>query len=375
MNIREYLLQYRGFGAEPGICHVVVAQDDGPATVLVGAPNENPGTSVTNALEEVSGEISTLILGGERDFRLYQYEPEGLPHRKPTFYRITWTPKAFRMPQWKPVTPESEQPLIPLANVLPEPAHYNVANLRLRADVEHIQPRDPRVAVKTQLTVGELFPADDVLAQWVFSLTALAEDLTAVTAIGRRVSADEPDIRIGLLYMRQMVTRLYEARRLIEVADQQPAVSHFITRLGGEENSWMAFLKQIYGHNHGKRSVVDELFEELRHATVHYSWVGSNELRDYLREIGWMPARLVVKSDPARLDYQWAQAASAWQLFNAKTGPDWHEEYKRRQELAGNIASAWMMLSPVALFSYVRDRGIDLERLADLPTANGGDID
>jgi len=375
MNIREYLLQYRGFGAEPGICHVVVAQNGGPATVLVGAPKENPGTSVTNALEEVAAQISTLILGGERDFPLYQYEPEGLPYRKPTFYRIVWTPKAFRMPQWEPVTPDTEQPLAPLAKVLPEPAHYNVAELRLREDLKHVQPRDPHVAVDPDLTIGDLFPAEDVLAQWVFGLTALAEDLTAVTATGALVSKDEPDMRGGLLYMRQTVTRLYEARRLIEVADQEPAVSDFITRLGGEENSWMAFLKQVYGRDNRERSAVDDLFEELRRATVHYSRVGSIELRDQLREVSWMPARLVVKPGPARVDYQWVQAASAWQLFNAKSGPDWYEEYKHRQELAGNIASAWMMLSPVALFLYVQDRGIDLERLADFPTASGGEAD
>ena len=33
-----------------------------------------------------------------------------------------------------------------------------------------------------KLTVGELFPADDLVAQWVFSVTSLAEDLTILTS-------------------------------------------------------------------------------------------------------------------------------------------------------------------------------------------------
>jgi hypothetical protein len=38
------------------------------------------------------------------------------------------------------------------------------------------------------VTVGELFPADDLVAQWVFSLSAVAEDLS-ITEAAFRVSA------------------------------------------------------------------------------------------------------------------------------------------------------------------------------------------
>jgi hypothetical protein len=181
MTIREYLLRYRGFAAEPGVCHVVVAQNDRSSTVLVGSPEDNPGTSVTNALEQVAAEISTRILDGERNFPLYQYEPEGLPDFRPTFLRVAWTPEAFKMPQWTPVEPEREPLLAPVAEVLPDPEHYEVADLLQRPGLKLIEPEGHSRVVESALTIGELFPADDVVAHWVFTLTVLADDLAAIT--------------------------------------------------------------------------------------------------------------------------------------------------------------------------------------------------
>src|SRR4051812_2745037 len=63
------------------------------------------------------------------------------------------------------------------------------------------------------LTIGELFPDGDAAAQWVFSLTVLAEDISVLMRPLRQAREDD-DIRASLFFYRQLITRLYEARRL-----------------------------------------------------------------------------------------------------------------------------------------------------------------
>lgn len=107
MKIKEYLLAYPGFSAEPGVCHLIVASDapDGPA-VLIGDLKDNPGTSPTNALERVASAIAQHLFDGELAFRLYQYEPEGLPDLSPTFYSIVWQgAHPGSTPTWEPIEP------------------------------------------------------------------------------------------------------------------------------------------------------------------------------------------------------------------------------------------------------------------------------
>ncbi len=66
-----------------------------------------------------------------------------------------------------------------------------------------------------KLTIGELFPADDLVAQWVFTMTSLAEDLTMLMS---RLKAKEMDeqLREQMLFHRLVITRLLEARRLVD---------------------------------------------------------------------------------------------------------------------------------------------------------------
>jgi len=76
--------------------------------VLVGELDDNPGTSVTNAIEEVAESIKREFLGGDSRFALYQYVPKDAPTLGPTFYRIEWMgqPGRFAMPVWHKVEPD-----------------------------------------------------------------------------------------------------------------------------------------------------------------------------------------------------------------------------------------------------------------------------
>jgi hypothetical protein len=108
----ESILIFRGFARRASWCHVVVATDDQGATaVLVGELDDNPGTTVTNALEQVAATITSRLLDGDRHFDLYEYVPIGLPELKPTFYRIEWRgePGEFSMPTWQTIDPKDDR--------------------------------------------------------------------------------------------------------------------------------------------------------------------------------------------------------------------------------------------------------------------------
>jgi len=107
----QYLLRYDAFIVTPGICHVVITRNGQlpKPNVLLGELDDNPSTSLTNALETAAHAVSEKLLGGETDFNLYEYVPRGLPSGKPTFYRIVWSGgRAFRWPTWNPVPPDED---------------------------------------------------------------------------------------------------------------------------------------------------------------------------------------------------------------------------------------------------------------------------
>lgn len=80
------------------------------------------------------------------------------------------------------------------------------------------------------LTVGELFPDGDVVGQWVFSVTALSEDIQLVTH-PMQDAKDRQDLRALLFYYRHLVTRLYEARRLVTAVEHRSDLASFLGSL------------------------------------------------------------------------------------------------------------------------------------------------
>jgi hypothetical protein len=107
----EHILVFRGFARASSWCHVVVGTDrQGRRAVLVGELDDNPGTTATNAIEQVAEAVTSRLLGGDREFELYEYVPKGLPDLAPTFYRIEWKGRAgqFSSPEWHVVDPGSD---------------------------------------------------------------------------------------------------------------------------------------------------------------------------------------------------------------------------------------------------------------------------
>ena len=140
MKVDQYLLTYPGIGDLRSKCHVAVQRNNRRA--IAGQLADNPGTSVTNALENVALAISQLFFDGSRDFKLFEYTPRDLVDRRPTLYAIRWhRPNAFQMPEWTK-TDEGARLLSELHDLFPQP--YTSTNLKGAHPVVFGQSRAPK---------------------------------------------------------------------------------------------------------------------------------------------------------------------------------------------------------------------------------------
>jgi hypothetical protein len=136
MNLaHESLLRYQGLNDMDGVCHMRVYEQPGALPIVVaGALDDNPGTSVTNAIEMVAVAVQRDVLSDGREFRLIEYHP-GTPG-DPTDQAFSWARFKHRR------THESPD----------DPAHAAGALVILRPDqaaVSHSNPiegdfRDPK---------------------------------------------------------------------------------------------------------------------------------------------------------------------------------------------------------------------------------------
>jgi hypothetical protein len=218
------------------------------------------------------------------------------------------------------------------------------------------------------LTIGELFPDGDAAAQWVFSLTVLVEDISVLMGPLSEARKDD-DIRASLFFYRQLVTRLYEARRLATSARTVPDIASFVGDLlrqppGGVD------LEAVYRRGPDtETSTVERLYGELRHRTVHYLEPGSEELADVLWDHSGYPAHVEFAKDKRgrpTVWFQWVQAVTAADVFGDVGEPAFVKLMNERGELIAAIATAWTMVAAVALALHVRRLGIDSAQLGQM---------
>jgi hypothetical protein len=219
-------------------------------------------------------------------------------------------------------------------------------------------PQPPRF----KLTIGELFPADDLVGQWVFTLTSLAEDVAMLMG---HLDTEQP--REKMLFYRLLLTRLYEARRLIWARARYREIEEFTS--GGLTFAGVDLVAAYTRPPEGK-SPVEQLYSDSRHRTVHYSHVGKPELRGLRRDYQNFPARMVVRERDRRLsvEYEWVAAVRAEEAWGAQP---WTPGFVQHLETFGQqtsaLATAWGMISNVLLMVYARRRGIPLERMVEDP--------
>lgn len=219
------------------------------------------------------------------------------------------------------------------------------------------------------LTVGEVFPDGDVAAQWVFSLTALVEDITVLTKSLRHAHETE-DLRASLFFYRQLVTRLYDARRIATLARTVPEIASFVGDLlrrppGGID------LEQVYRHDPAtKSSRVEQLYTDLRNRTVHFLKPASDELADVLWNHSGYPAQIEFAKDERgrpTIWFQWVHAVTAADVYGDVHDPDFMKTMDERSDLVAAIAMSWTMVASVAVSLHIRRLGIDSSRLGQAP--------
>jgi hypothetical protein len=86
----QSLLPYQGFHGTRGLCHIRVYEQPGRLpVVIVGALDDGPGTSITNAIEMVAAAIQASVFTDGREFELIEHYPGSLGDSStPSFTRV-----------------------------------------------------------------------------------------------------------------------------------------------------------------------------------------------------------------------------------------------------------------------------------------------
>jgi hypothetical protein len=219
-----------------------------------------------------------------------------------------------------------------------------------------------------RLTIGELFPDGDLVAQWVFSVTALVEDIQVGTHPSKEAQV-AGDLRAMLFWHRHMVTRLYEARRLVTTARTVAEVRGFAETLLQNPPGGVDLSDAYKRPSKDVPSTIERLYEELRHLTVHYAKVGGDELRDTLRQYAGLPAEITIETrtdGSPDLQFRWVQAVRGMEVFGDVHQPDFLKQMRDRSELTGRIVASWTMAAGLAVILNARRLGIDTNKLGDI---------
>jgi hypothetical protein len=86
---RELLLPYQGLNAIDGLSHVRVYEQPGQLPVVIaGGLDDNPGTSITNAIEMVAAAVQRSEFSDGREFRLVEHYPDTIDSRATPTYSL-----------------------------------------------------------------------------------------------------------------------------------------------------------------------------------------------------------------------------------------------------------------------------------------------
>jgi hypothetical protein len=210
------------------------------------------------------------------------------------------------------------------------------------------------------LRVRDLFDPDDLLAQWVFTLSATVADLGAAEALFKdALDADAPAVKTLYLY-RQMLTRLYEAERVVAAIEIHEPVRNFLADLP------MSEAPANYLRDHFlpiETSKAREIFGYVRHRTVHHAHVGSPELREALANAGDQIARILVDTERNALHYEWPEAVISHALSPDLGADEGIKDFADRATLAQEIVANFAALLRSVMHPYAERVGVNVDLL------------
>jgi len=212
--------------------------------------------------------------------------------------------------------------------------------------------------VNSTLTIGELFPSDDLVGHWVFTLAATTADLSAVDEVAARFQNEHKHAE-HLYFYRLLIARLYEARRAVLPIDQHSQIAKFLAEIP-EATEPIEFLRDHYLPVDDSK--ISQLYGLHRHRTIHHAFVGSQELEETLAVAGDEVARMVADHEDRRLYLEFPEAAIMRYLY-PDLSRNRSELLDQHAELSRGIRKRFAMLVAVVMPSYLDRRQIDYDRL------------
>lgn len=218
----------------------------------------------------------------------------------------------------------------------------------------------------SKLTIGEVFKHDDPVGHWMFSVTALAEDLMVAIKPSQQAQTDG-DLRAMLFWHRHTVTRLYEANRLVHPVTSNAEIREFVGDLLERARGGANLVEAYRRPTPAGASPIEQMYGNLWHLTVHYSKIGEKELSQTLENYAYLPARATIEQNTngnPEMTFGWVQGVRSMEVFGEITD-GFLERLRTDGEVIASLTASWLMVVPVALALYCRARDIDLSELID----------
>jgi hypothetical protein len=230
------------------------------------------------------------------------------------------------------------------------------------------------------VTIGELFPATDVVARWVFNLSVLTDDMSTFDALIFDAMDSDAEVTEPLgTYFRWMVTRVFEAERVVKAMDEHVAVAEFLRTTDGTieaETELRAAYRRVSDDEGGRlRSEVDRRLGNARHLTVHLSNTSPTsrrrhergELARILRHGEDLEARVAIDHINKRRRYLWGD-----DVLQQWVWPDEHHQLKA-VVFTHRLTQTFVALYTGVLPVYLRRVGVDWTDLAWVDMRTGED--
>lgn len=216
---------------------------------------------------------------------------------------------------------------------------------------EHLQP----------VTVGQLFPAGDLVAEWVYMLSVVAEDLAVADVQLNQAIGDETNGQ-SMFHYRVLVARMYEAKRVVLAAEQREEIGEFVRSVTAARAEWKVLREQYVAGDSGK-SRVDELYAVMRHRTVHHSFPGSPEVSAALAAAAELEAFYILDHDEGSAHFIWPEHIAITAFVGPGEDADRTEEFRKAVKLARKIVVAFTALFKHVLEAHCARIGIQHEQL------------
>jgi hypothetical protein len=100
----EQIFYYKGYGLHPSKCGLKIVKETENVTVILTELTDNPGTSVTNCIEEIATQVYQQFLKDtpvEKIRWIEHYPPSGIFEETFDEVVLDWDGEKFSHPRWR----------------------------------------------------------------------------------------------------------------------------------------------------------------------------------------------------------------------------------------------------------------------------------